>query len=115
VEPPSVVLLIPPLDPTTKPVIESRNDIPSIDCPTVLGTGVLHEKPPSIVLITEPFCRTACTVMTSVATNASTGLVVVNTVVQVEPPSVVLMIVPADPLAAPAAMYPVFASGNEID
>jgi hypothetical protein len=107
-------LLIPPDDPTTKPVIESRNVIPSIDCPTVLGTGVLHVSPPSVVLTIPPFCRTACTVSTSVATNASTGFVVVYTVVQVEPPSVVLMIVPADPLAAPAATYPVFASANEM-
>ena len=62
-----------------------------------------------------PFCRTACTVSTSVAANAVMAFVVVNTLAQLEPPSVVLMIVPADPLAAPAAMYPVFASANEID
>ena len=114
--PPSVVLLIFPPDPTTNPVIGSRNDIPSIDCPTVLGTGVLHESPPSVVLVTPPFCRTACTVSTSVATSASTAVVaVVYTLVQVAPPSVVLMIVPADPLADPAAMYPVFASANEMN
>jgi hypothetical protein len=44
-----VVLLIAPDDPTTKPVIESRNDIPSIEVLTVPGTGAVHEKPPSIV------------------------------------------------------------------
>ena len=112
--PPSVVLLILPADPTTKPVIGSRNDIASIPVPTVLGTGVLHESPPSVVLTTPPFSRTACTVSRSVATNALTAFVVVYTVVQVEPPSVVLMIVPADPLPAPAATYPVFASAKEM-
>jgi hypothetical protein len=110
-----VVLLILPDDPTTKPVIESRNDIPSIDCATVKGTGVLHESPPSVELTIPPSCCTAWTVNRSVATNASTAVVVVYTFAQVAPPSVVLMIVPADPLAAPAAMYPVFASANEID
>src|SRR5260370_11289188 len=99
VTPPSVVMLILPFDPTTKPVIESRNDIPSIDCPTVMGTGVLHESPPSVVLTSEPSDRTACTVMTSVATNAVTAAaVVVYKDVQVEPPSVVLIIVPPNPL-----------------
>jgi hypothetical protein len=77
VAPPSVVLLILPDDPTTKPVIESRNDIPSIDCPTVLGTGVVHVSPPSVVLAIPPFCRTACTVSTSVAANALIAFVAV--------------------------------------
>ena len=115
--PPSIVLLIPPFDPTTKPVIESRNDIPSIDCPTVLGTGVLQVSPPLVVLMTEPSSdRTACTVVAFVATNALIDAsVAVYTLVQVEPPSVVLMIVPPNPPGFAAAMYPVFASANEID
>jgi hypothetical protein len=110
-----VLLLIKPDDPTTNPVIESRNDIPSVKLPAVPATGVLQLSPPSVVLTTPPFCKTACTTIALMATNDVTGFVVVKTVVQVVPPSVVLMIVPADPLAAPAAMYPVFASANEID
>ena len=113
--PPSVVLLITPADPTTNPVIESRNDIPSVGFPTVPGTGVLQVSPPSVVFTTPPFCRTACTTSGLIATNDVIEFVVVKTVAQVAPLSVVLMILPDDPLAAPAATYPVLASPNEID
>src|SRR5436305_2810669 len=105
-----------PCDPTTNPVIESRNDMPSIDAETVFGTGVLQDAPPSVVLIIEPSVRTACAVMASVATTALIAAAeVVKTCAQLAPPLVDLMILPPKPLPAADAMYPVFASGNEID